>query len=70
MTQQQLGKNAVSFALEFGITLAVVLFVFIWLGRKADIAFNTAPWLSLVGLGIGLLLGAVWTYRKIKSLKP
>ncbi|PJE76049.1 hypothetical protein COV04_01750 [Candidatus Uhrbacteria bacterium CG10_big_fil_rev_8_21_14_0_10_48_11] len=70
MTKEQLGQSAVSFVLEFGFTLAITLFVFTWLGRKADLWLGTTPWLSLVGLFLGLLFSGLWTYRKIKTFKP
>jgi len=63
-----LGSSAISFALEFGFTLALTLFVFVWLGQNADIKYGTEPWLTLLGIFLGLILSGLWTYRKLKAV--
>lgn len=50
-----------------GVELSVLLLVGIWIGRKADLMFQTSPFFLIIGMILGLVIG-IWSV--IKLLKP
>jgi hypothetical protein len=60
--------EATSFALEFGVTLALTLVALTWLGRWLDARWGTAPGLTITGLVVALAMTSVWTYRRLAPL--
>jgi len=62
-------QSAVSFALEFGFTVALTLFVGVRGGGWADTYFGLAPLFTLLGIFLSLGLSGFWTYRKLRSMK-
>jgi F0F1-type ATP synthase assembly protein I len=51
--------QALSYAWQFGYTIAVPLVVFGVLGRFLDQRFGTAPWLFLAGLIVSIIISSV-----------
>jgi ATP synthase protein I len=50
-----------------GIFFGVAVCLGFFAGRWADRRWNTAPWLQLVGLGIGVAAGFVELYKLSKK---
>lgn len=54
--------------LGLGIQLAAGILIFFFLGSWADGKLNTAPWLMLAGVMIGLVGGLIKFYRTVVDL--
>ena len=54
--------------LTLGLQLAITVVVFFFLGRWADQAFDTAPWLTLLGVLVGISGGFVKFFRTATEL--
>lgn len=50
-----------------GIELVLSLLVGLWLGHKGDEKFGTGPWLTLLGIVVGLYAGfrALWKVSQV-----
>lgn len=60
--------QALSYAWQFGYTVAVPLVVFAVGGRYLDRVLGTKPWLFLAGLLIAIVLSMVGLIRKAISI--
>jgi F0F1-type ATP synthase assembly protein I len=54
--------------LTLGLQLALSVVVFFFLGRWLDDQFNTAPWLMIAGLAIGITGGFISFFRTVLAL--
>jgi F0F1-type ATP synthase assembly protein I len=54
--------------LTLGLQLALSVVVFFFLGRWLDNRFNTAPWLMITGLVIGIVGGFISFFRTVIAL--
>lgn len=54
--------------LTLGLQLAFAVVGFFFLGRWADHEFGTNPWLTLLGLGLGMAGGFVKFFRTARQL--
>ena len=54
--------------LTLGLQLALSVVVFFFLGRWLDNTFNTAPWLMITGLVIGIAGGFISFFRTAIAL--
>jgi len=59
--------SVVSLAWRLGYTIAVPLVVFALLGRFADQALETTPWMMLMGILVATIVTSILLYRKIKK---
>ena len=57
---------ALGLASGIGLELAVSVLVGIGLGYLADRAFHTSPWILLVGLIVGVLVGGSSVVRTVR----
>lgn len=53
---------------ELGYTIAIPIVVFALLGRLADKAWGTSPWLLLLGILISIVASSFLIYKKVKDL--
>lgn len=51
--------KALSLVSIIGVDLAVCTTIGVWVGRKVDMYFDTAPWLMIVGLFLGMGAGVL-----------
>jgi hypothetical protein len=49
-----------------GFQIALSLFLGMWLGAKGDSLWGTSPWLSLLGMFIGMLT-VIILFKRLKS---
>ena len=54
--------------LTIGMQLAIAVVAFFFLGRWLDGVFGTAPWLMMVGLGLGTLGGFISFFRSVIAM--
>lgn len=54
--------------LTLGLQLAITVVVCFFLGRWLDSLFDTAPWLMLAGLALGVIGGIISFYRTAIAL--
>lgn len=54
--------------LTIGLELAVVLLVFIFLGRYLDSRWGTEPWLLITGAAVGFIAGFYNLFRTLSRL--
>jgi ATP synthase protein I len=54
--------------LTLGIQLAVTVIAFFFIGRWLDSKLDTAPWLMLAGLGVGITGGLISFFRTVIAL--
>ena len=54
--------------LTLGVQLAVTVLVCFFLGRWLDSVFNTAPWLMIIGLALGVTGGFINFFRTAIAL--
>ena len=60
--------KALALAWELGYTIAVPIVVLALLGRLADKAWGTSPWLLLFGIVVSITFSSWLIYRKVKEL--
>ena len=51
---------------DFGVTIALPVVLFAWLGKTLDARWGTKPTFLLVGFLLAALISAVSVYRKTK----
>ncbi|MBI4121930.1 MAG: AtpZ/AtpI family protein [Parcubacteria group bacterium] len=51
---------------DFGVTIAVPVVLFAWLGKRLDLHYQTSPWFLILGFALALLLSGTMVYRKAK----
>ncbi len=61
--------SAFSIAGTIGLNMAATVAVGLFIGRFADNYLGSAPWLTIVGIVLGMLAGLWSTYKKIVSNK-
>ncbi|HEY9584914.1 MAG TPA: AtpZ/AtpI family protein [Candidatus Paceibacterota bacterium] len=63
-------KNFKAWALagELGYTIAIPIVILALLGRVADKAWGTAPWLMLLGIILSIAASSYLIYKKVKDL--
>lgn len=54
---------------SLGVQFVTVVGVSVWLGSKADGHYNSSPWLTLLGLCVGLICAIVIVWRLSRILK-
>jgi len=54
--------------LGLGVQLAAAVLVFYFLGSWADGKLNTAPWLMIVGVSVGVVGGLIQFFRTVSGL--
>ncbi len=54
--------------LSLGLTIAVTIVVFLFIGHWLDSRWNTEPWLTLAGGIVGIFLGFTYMYYTVRSL--
>ncbi|HTP13942.1 MAG TPA: AtpZ/AtpI family protein [Bacteroidota bacterium] len=54
--------------LGLGLQLAAEVLVFYFLGSWADGKLNTAPWLMIVGVAVGVVGGLIQFFRTVSGL--
>lgn len=54
--------------LSLGLTLAVTIVAFLFLGYWLDSVWNTEPWLTVTGGFVGLFLGYLYLFYSVRSL--
>lgn len=52
---------------ELGYLIAIPIVIFALLGRFADKAWHTAPWLMLLGILISIFTSTWLIYKKVKD---
>lgn len=60
--------NAWQLAWELGYTIAIPIVIFALLGRWADKAWGTSPWLLLAGIVVSIMISSFAVYRKVKNI--
>ncbi len=60
--------QALNLAWELGYTIAIPLVIFALLGRWADGAFHTKPWLFLAGILLAISASSILLVRKFSRL--
>lgn len=60
--------NAWQLAWELGYTIAIPIVVFALVGRYADKALGTSPWMLLAGIVISIIISSALVYRKVKKI--
>ena len=55
-------------AWELGYTIAIPIVALALLGRWADRAWSTAPWLFLLGVVLSVIISSFLVYRKTKDI--
>lgn len=63
------GLNALGFVTDVFISIALPTTLFAWLGRKADVAWNTSPWMTVIGFILAIGLSGLLVYRKAKQME-
>jgi ATP synthase protein I len=53
-----------------GIQFTGTILVFLFAGRWLDGRLGTDPWLLLLGLFLGFVLGTLWIYRRLMAGTP
>ena len=53
---------------ELGYTIAIPIVVLALLGRLADKAWGTAPWLMLLGIILSIATSSYLIYKKVKDI--
>lgn len=56
---------AFGMATSIGLNIVATIAVGLFGGRMADTYFATAPWLTIVGIVLGIIAGLWATYKKI-----
>lgn len=51
---------------DFGLTIAMPVVVFAYLGKQLDTRLGTTPWLLISGFALAALLSGMVIYRKAK----
>ena len=59
--------RALSLVTTIGINMVVSILVGLYIGRYLDGYFGTAPWITIVGLLLGVAAAIVGTYRLIMT---
>ncbi len=54
---------------SLGISVALAIFIGLWIGVVLDRKFDTAPWLTLIFLGLGIAAGFRNIGRVIKRAR-
>ena len=57
--------QAVGFVSGIGIHFVVIIGICIFLGKQADMLWNTAPYGTIIGIVIGFPIGFYSVYKKI-----
>ena len=57
--------QAVAFISGIGIHFAAIIAICIFLGKQADLLWNTAPYGTIIGIVIGFPIGFYSVYKKI-----
>jgi len=66
MKEKNTGSGRVVFAnVTIGLQLAITIFIFVWVGYKADLRYNTSPLFLAVGTVLGMVVGF---YHLMKQL--
>ena len=60
--------SAWQMAWELGYTIAIPIVIFALLGRWADKAWGTNPWLLLAGIVVSIMISSFAVYRKMKDI--
>lgn len=60
--------NAWQLAWELGYTIAIPIVIFALLGRWADKAWGTSPWLLLAGIVISIMISSFAVYKKVGKI--
>ncbi len=58
----------VALVLQLGTTVVVATMLPLLVGIWLDERLNTAPWITLLGIGLGIIAAVVSVYRTITSL--
>jgi len=58
-----------NFAMSFGITMALSIFLGYFAGNWLDEKFNTGPWLMLVGILLGVMVSFKTLLSELKVLE-
>lgn len=53
---------------DFGLTIAIPVVFFSWVGKQLDIKYDSGPWLTILGFVLAALISAVSINRKAKQL--
>lgn len=62
------GFNAWQLAWELGYTIAIPIVVLALVGRWADKAWGTSPWMLLAGVVVSIIISSALVYRKVKKI--
>lgn len=54
---------------SLGVQFVTVVGVSVWLGAKADTHYDSSPWLTILGLCVGLVCAIVIVWRLSRILK-
>jgi predicted permease len=57
---------ALRIAGDFGITIALPVVIFAYVGKRLDARFDTAPWLLIAGFVLAAVISGAVIYRKSK----
>lgn len=60
--------SAWQFAWELGYTIAIPIVVLALVGRWADKAWGTSPWMLLAGIVLSIIISSALVYRKVKKI--
>lgn len=60
--------GSVALILQLGTTIVVATLLPLLAGIWLDGHFRTAPWITLVGLGVGMILAVTTVYSTISSI--
>ena len=53
---------------ELGYTIAIPIVILALLGRLADKAWGTAPWIMLLGIILSIVVSSYLIYKKVKDI--
>ncbi|MBU0597091.1 AtpZ/AtpI family protein [Patescibacteria group bacterium] len=51
---------------DFGMTIAVPVVLFAYIGNRLDLKYDTGPWLTSLGFVLAALITSIIVYRKAK----
>jgi hypothetical protein len=60
--------NAWQLAWELGYAIAIPIVVLALVGRWADRAWGTSPWLLLAGIVVSVFISSFMVYRRVKKI--
>jgi F0F1-type ATP synthase assembly protein I len=58
----------IALIIQLGTTIVVATLLPLLVGIWLDERLNTAPWITLLGLGVGIIAAVTAVYRTISSL--